>query len=308
MLHRECPFCGRSAEHPRVFGERRGAVYLRCQSCGAVYMDISPHDFRRLHDVSFADEGFLDDKTAMRGGAPDRQRWEEFSALLGPGSVLEIGPGTGQVLAAARDDGREVAGIESSETHRDFIRRSWAIEELYASLDEVPAGRRFDNVIMVNVLEHVYDVAGLMSGLREHLTNEARIFISTVNARGILGTLAGTYWSMFKPLDHVSFPSLESLRVLASRTGYRLERRWSAELPLETPLGLLVAVRDYLRDSRGQSAPESAGTPAGATGRSARKRLLSRVYDAARHLDPSRHAVARLQRAATVKGVFVPAA
>jgi len=293
---------------------REGANFIRCLNCQAVYMDISELEYDSLHEGNFEDSTFISDITAMSGTEPNRRAWNEFSALLNSGSVLEIGPGTGHVLAAARDSGRKVAGVEASAAHRAFIKASWGIEDIFGSLGELPPGTLYDNVIMVNVVEHVYDVKGLLKELRSHLSPEARVFISTVNAQGIVGKIAGTYWAMFKERDHVSFPSLSSLRHLAALADYRLDRSWSSELPFETPIGCVVAARDYLRDRRKAGRGQSASrfqTAAGAgisndTNRARKKRLLSAFYRLAENVDPTRHAIGALHRAATVKGILIP--
>jgi SAM-dependent methyltransferase len=279
-------------------------------------MDITAQEYRHLHDGNFEDNAFIADITAMNGAQPDHRAWNEFAALLSEGSVLEIGPGTGQVLAAARASGRAVAGVEASEAHRRFIRATWGIEEVFSTLEELPIGFLYDNVVMVNVIEHVYDVVGLMKELRGHLSKDARVFISTVNAKGVVGAIVGTYWAMFKERDHVSFPSLTSLQRLADGTGYRLNRQWSAELPFETPIGLMVALRDFVREQRAQRDAEpgsrfaSSPTPTNGSGqaRTRKKKLLGQFYRAARRLDATRHAFGAVGRAATVKGIFVPLA
>jgi hypothetical protein len=129
--------------------------------------------------------------------------------------------------------------------------------------------------------------------------------------------LVGTYWSMFKERDHVSFPSGTSLQRLAEGSGYALRRRWSTELPFETPIGLLVAARDFLRERRSGGPTEArsrfaepvADAPAKRDpARERKKRLLAQFYRASRRVDLSRHAVGAVQRAATIKGILVPLA
>jgi 2-polyprenyl-3-methyl-5-hydroxy-6-metoxy-1,4-benzoquinol methylase len=309
---RSCPFClGADAS---AFGTRFGAQFVRCAQCSAIYMNISPAMYERLHEGNYEDQAYVADITAAIGSEPYRRAWSEFAEVLQPGSVLEIGPGSGHVLAAARDDGRDVTAVEASAAHRDFIRTHWGIDQVFTTLSELPAERRYDNVIMVNMLEHVYDVVGLMRELRAHLSPGARVFISTVNGQGILGTLAGTYWAMFKPRDHVSFPSLASLAQLADLAGYRVDRSWSGEQPLETPIGLLVAARDFVRERRAKTPAASSlrmETPSeqpstNAAARARKKRLLALVYRATSSIDLTRRVTGIAGRAATVKGVLVP--
>ena len=75
--------------------------------------------FEQLHGEAHQDTRFVDATVAAVGLEPASARWDKLSL---PGrSLLEIGPGTGHLLAAAHKAGRSVAAVESSKVHRTFI-------------------------------------------------------------------------------------------------------------------------------------------------------------------------------------------
>lgn len=113
------------------------------------------------------------------GSGPSSRLWEALSL---PGtSVLEIGPGSGHLLAAAQRAGCSVEAIESSKVHRDYIRDTRGIGSLYSTIGEVPVGRAFDAIVAINVFEHIYDVAAFLRFIGKALAPGGTFFVSTPN-------------------------------------------------------------------------------------------------------------------------------
>lgn len=301
---RACPFCA-STDGQR-FGVRRGAEFTRCRRCRSIHREIGLDGFDRLHAEAFEEDDFLDRVIAGRGVEPDFVAWDALA--LGGGRVLEIGPGSGHLLAAAAARQRRVSAVETSARHRDFVRRTWGIEAVFASLEDLPADHVVDLVVAINVLEHVYDVRGFLAAIAEHLAPGGSLFVSTPNADALVCSLAGTMWSMFKEPDHVSFPTRGGLASAAGAAGLVADRVWSGEMAFETPVGLGVAARDRWKERTAfDAAPVDddghPGPPAEVAGRGSR--LLA---DLSRHplarYEPTSALVARLGRAGTVKAVL----
>lgn len=300
---RSCPFCfDRSSS---LFGTRDG-TWLRCRTCRSVFRDITVDKFEQLHDEACQDGRFVDSVVGALGLEPAIGRWE---ALSMPGrSVLEIGPGTGHLLAAARKAGRSVTAVESSEVHRAFIRDAWGIESVYEDIADLPQGLTFDAVVGINVIEHVYDVAEFLRSITNVLAPSGVIYISTANAASLEATLLGTWWAMCKDSDHVSLPSLAGMARAAKALNLRAERVWSSELPFELPISVLVAARDWNRarraasvqlyDDRIPAVPGQSGTPATAR--------LAHLYSVGAPFDPTSRLLSALGRGGSVKARLRP--
>jgi len=273
-------------------------------------MDLTQEQYAVLHQGAFGDDEYISDIVSAKSYAPDRATWREFESVLPEGPLLEIGPGTGHFLAAAREARREVYAIESSSVHREFVRRTWGIEAV-ASLEDLPrATPPFASVVMFNTIEHVFDVAALFLALRERLRAGAVVFVSTCNADCIIVPVVGVYWSMFKPPDHVSIPSADGFRRLAPRVGLSVSRVWTGELPLETPIGLATAARDYLLEHRagppvpgGEHATQDgpAATPAA---KAVLRRIVRGAMDLTSRVDPTRRITTRMGKAAAIRALF----
>lgn len=270
-----------------------------------MYRDVASDKFEHLHNEAFQDTRFTDSIVAAAGLEPASARWEELSL---PGtSLLEIGPGTGHLLAAAHKAGRSVAAVESSEVHRKFIHDTWGIQSLYADIAAVPDGLLFDAVVAINILEHVYDIINFLRSISELLAPNGVLFVSTVNAASLEATLLRHWWSMCKEHDHVSFPSPDGMARAAQAVGLRTERVWSSELPFEFPISTLVAARDWTRARHGPSSVASnsrlaENTLGGAD--AASKARLARFYSVSAPFDPTSRLLGAVGRAATVKARF----
>jgi SAM-dependent methyltransferase len=288
-----------------MFGAPQGA-WVRCKSCRSVFRDITLDRFEELHDDACQDTRFVDSIVAAHGLEPASTRWDELSL---PGtSLLEIGPGSGHLLAAAHKAGWSVTGVESSEVHRTFIRETWGIHSLYPDIDAVPHGLSFDAVVAINVLEHVYDITNFLHSITEALAPNGVLFVSTVNAASLEAALLRNWWAMCKERDHVSFPSPDGMARAAQAINLRTERIWSTELPFEFPISTLVAARDWTRARRGHLIAADDGHSSGSPteGGDSLKARLARFYSASAHFDPTSRLLGALGRAATVKARLRP--
>ncbi len=319
MISRECPFCGILDARP--CGNRGSAFWATCTVCGSVFRNVSRGEFDLLRDTAGDEETFVPRIVEDLGEEPRHDRWRWLDL---PGSrVLELGPGTGHVLAAARHAGCEVWGVEPNVTHRAYIESTWGIDTVVPALDDLPAGKRFDAIVSINMLEHVRDVQPFLADVGRLLAPDGKLFVSTVNASCGVWHLVGPWWSMCKEVDHVSFPTAKGLALAARAAGLRVSRTWSTELPLETPISVAVAARDYVRERRRKEPVSTAGVEAAgvdtagvdragvvmtADGRShAGRQMVRWVYRIGGDREPTARLMSRIGRAASIKAVMVPA-
>ncbi len=122
-------------------------------------------------------------------------------------------------MEAARDRGWHVIGTEVAEPAAEAIRargfdvRSGELDEL--GLPE--AG--FDVVSIVEVLEHVPDVGGLLAASRRLLRPGGGLYVTTPHGRGISARLLGTNWSIISPPEHLQLFSVAGLRRAITSSG-----------------------------------------------------------------------------------------
>ncbi len=157
-------------------------------------------------------------------------------ALLKPyrttGTLLELGPGRGDVLLAARAAGFTVSGLEINPERARCIRERLGLPCASTPLTDSPwLGRRFDIVYHRDVLSHFYDQVAEFHRIHDVLGEDGLLIFETGN----LGEVATRYLSLVPTFDypeHLYFFGEKSLRRLLALTGFHLLtlRRYDLEV------------------------------------------------------------------------------
>lgn len=94
-------------------------------------------------------------------------------------TLLEIGCAPGELMLQARMKGYECVGLEPCPEHIDFIRKHSGCKTLNQSFEEFPEVLKFDNVVALDVIEHVDDPEAFIEKCRRHLKPGGRIVLMT---------------------------------------------------------------------------------------------------------------------------------
>ncbi len=140
----------------------------------------------------------------------------------GPGGrLLEVGCAYGFFLDEAKPYFRYRAGTEFSEAGA-AIARTRADAVFIGGLEAVPGGtpeERFDAIVLIHTIEHVYDPVALLKGLMEHLSPGGWIVLATPEMGRFWRPLLGRAWPFFKTPEHVAFYSARTLAALLAAAG-----------------------------------------------------------------------------------------
>ena len=200
------------------------------------------------------------------GEAAERERawleatlWADVAHHLehrAPGRrVLEVGCGTGELLSFLRGRGFQVQGIEPAAEAAALARSGRGLEvearDLRGSLRAWRSQgleRRFDAVILMNVLEHVTDPAAVLRDAAELIEPGGVVCIQVPNDFTSLqeagrARLDLPPWWIAAP-DHVHYFDYTSLASLLGSQGLEVVAQ-QGDFPMEL---FLLAGRDYVRD------------------------------------------------------------
>lgn len=153
-----------------------------------------------------------------------------------PGTVLDIGCGGGATGRLVKDKfpGTRVVGIEinagAAEHARGVLDRV-----VCAGVDDVDPARdmpdeRISTVLLLDVLEHLYDPWRALQRIRGWLAPQTRVIASLPNVRNLatLSELAGGHFEYAEngvlDVTHVRFFTRASLRDLFEQTGFEVRR------------------------------------------------------------------------------------
>lgn len=102
--------------------------------------------------------------------------FQSFSPHLKPGDkVLDFGCGNGGMLRRLKDFGALPEGLEINPAAAAMAREQGFT--VFASLDQIPADRRFDAVVSNHVLEHVRDPSTTLEQVRLRLRPGGKIIL-----------------------------------------------------------------------------------------------------------------------------------
>lgn len=164
----------------------------------------------------------------------------------GPAAILDLGGGTGDLLAELVRRGHRGYTV-------DFVERTIpGVERIGSTIDDVPADRRFDLVVCSHVLEHVAEPRAVLARLVERLAPGGLAYVELP-----LELLGGTP-AMREPVTHINFFTPGSAALMCARAG--LDVASVAVTPLlETLLSYDTSVHILARRSeRPATAPEPA--------------------------------------------------
>jgi SAM-dependent methyltransferase len=211
MIHVACNFCGRDDtqpvnQGPDLYLGRPGHFCLvRCRHCGLIYQDPrpSPDELPELYpaaEYELYSPAIAGEPSAVRradrahGMSRRRRQIERFRAE--PGRLLDIGCATGNFMAAMRDHGWQVTGVELSREAAAYAREKLGLDVHTGMLEEqtLPDGA-FDVVTMWDVLEHVLDPRVTLAGVRRLLRPGGLFVASVPNPASLEARLFGDSWA-----------------------------------------------------------------------------------------------------------------
>lgn len=137
------------------------------------------------------------------------------------GTLLEVGSAKGYMLALLRGLGWRVAGIELAEDAAAYARRVFGVEVFTGNLERFRhvADRRFEVVLVQDVLEHIPDPEGFARSLHESLEPGGWLVIDTPNVGGRNVGLLGGRWRGFNPF-HIYLYDRASLARMLTGAGF----------------------------------------------------------------------------------------
>src|SRR5438093_4344291 len=236
-----CAICGGNGGEPvyKNLRNRRGGLegsydLLRCIGCDLAF--LSPRPSSQTLSAMYSGNYHSHAITEERGGLfktaralcllPYRLRFGSETGTFRPfggGRVLDIGCGTGDYLAAMSALGWQCFGCEVSEAALSVARRKLPQATLYhGTLDEIPLERdSFEAVTLWHTLEHLEDPLKALKRIRDLLVSDGRLLVAVPNIDSLEAKVLGRRWLEMDIPGHLFYFSLETLRVLLEKAGFK---------------------------------------------------------------------------------------
>lgn len=231
-----CDYCGRDQPHHFLTGRDywqgfAGTFTLQtCGHCGHIYLNPRPDptEIARFYPDDYepyTKGNSADTKASHRLG----QRYFIYKQLrlvrryLKPGqNVLEIGCAGGDFLAALRDEGLTVTGIEPNEAAALAARAHFQLNVINQPFETCDfPDNEFDGVIMWNVWEHLERPRETLGRLSRMVRPGGSLIMNVPNPASVEASLFGRFWAGWDFPRHFNIYSAPLLRTLLAEMGWR---------------------------------------------------------------------------------------
>ncbi|MFV1978959.1 MAG: class I SAM-dependent methyltransferase [Myxococcota bacterium] len=137
------------------------------------------------------------------------------------GKALEVGCGSGRLLAQLAAAGWEVVGLEPSQATVDRIRRQTNLEIFHGAIDSAEfSDDSFDLVAAIMVLEHLHDPLGDLKKMRRWLRPGAHLMGSVPNCASWEFRYFGPEWYALQVPTHLFHYTPDTLSAMLQQAGF----------------------------------------------------------------------------------------
>lgn len=221
----KCILCGEE-EKTLLIEKPPWAVY-RCSSCGLGFLTPRPskEEIQALYDQEYCEEYFVE------GGKPGTAEFKKriglessrirfFRGLRKTGRVLDIGCGYGYFLAACREKGYEVHGIEFSGWALKHATEVLGIPVSVGNVSDIDLPENsFDVITMWHALEHVPEPDRVVRHVKRWLKKDGLFIVDVPNHEGTDAKMQWEDWVGWSLPYHYYHFTLGTLTELLKQCG-----------------------------------------------------------------------------------------
>ena len=204
-----CPVCGDTHQKQRYQITR--FEVLECEGCTQIYLYPlpSPEEIHTMFaELYTTGGGSLPELASYYGFCFDDEpsnplvqvyeSWlEKVEAIRKPGTILDVGCGTGLFLSVARRRGWTPYGIDASEEATAHARDHFDLDVWIQDFEDFTSdGKTFDVITGWDIIEHTRDPVAVLAAMRRCLAPGGIVALSTPNQRNILDVVAGAFYHL----------------------------------------------------------------------------------------------------------------
>jgi len=232
-MKRPCLACG---SRPAVtFGPTAGGRYTRCLECGLEQRipedgESSGKAFETAEAEFYGEQSLMDSSDFQRMSRQTAtRRLKTIRRYIPSGRILEVGPGSGDLLREAQACGYTVAGVEYAQKFANRLRDMLGVTVHCALFEELDlSAERYDAVIGSHVIEHSPAPLQYLQAARRAVTGGGYLYVATPNAAGWGRRLAGNRWCGYSNA-HLTLFTPRSLSLCLEQTGWEVIDARTAE-------------------------------------------------------------------------------
>src|SRR5215212_1041955 len=202
---------------PTYHGTGQHGDLFVCRECATIQQPSLPGGdvFHGLYR-EMSDRDYLVEEEGRRTTA--RRLLEQVGGYVAHGTLLDVGCGHGVLLDEARKLGYQTTGLELSSDAARHAREAYGLDVHEVPLERFdPGGRRFDVVMLADVIEHLEDPVGALDRCYDLLADGGVLCVVTPDPSSRTAQLAGSKWWGYIPAHMCLLPRKTLRELMAAR-------------------------------------------------------------------------------------------
>lgn len=225
-----CPICGcMKTVHVFTAADLNWKIqgsfpYLRCKKCGALFRPAGSTIPAGAYPRGYG--SFVNPESHLLHSRIDsianRRRAAFLESICKPGTVLDVGCGSGFFLAYLRSQGWQGHGLETAVEHVAFARDVLGLFNVSMGAWPPTNGtfRNFDAVSMIHLIEHMPDPITALTAARHSLCEGGAVLLETPNIESWPACIFGPRWVTLDAPRHMVIFSPQSLTRCLQSAGF----------------------------------------------------------------------------------------
>lgn len=229
-LQLTCPICDQSSV--RLF--RKNSYWIReCDRCHHQFAEEQPtaKGVSQIYDGQYFQgdgPGYID----YLAEADLLQQLGQYYAdrlayYVLPGTVLDVGAAAGFILKGLMDSGWRGEGLEPNPRIAEFGQQQLGLKMTVGTLENYPTSDRFELVMMVQVIQHFYNLKLALHTASMVTKPGGYWLIETWDRSSLLARMRGQNWHAYTPPSRSHWFSPPELERLVAQYGFREVARGS---------------------------------------------------------------------------------
>jgi SAM-dependent methyltransferase len=224
----QCPGC--LSNRTKLHIVKNSYPIHRCSNCELLFVHPQPskEELRKLYSASYFSRG---NKYAAALEPKHDPNWLNDQYKVGlvkrwcsRGTLLDVGCALGGFLAAAKEHGFEVEGVEIAEYAAEQARTRLHIKVTNSDIYSAElAPESYDVITMWDVIEHLPDPNLALEKIIRALRPKGYVVFSTGDVSSAWARLTGKRWQLLTPPQHLYFFSQCSISGLLKRHNFSVK-------------------------------------------------------------------------------------
>lgn len=214
----KCPVCDSDKNEIKFL--KSNYRILHCLNCNHLFTDFVPTP--KEVDEIYSDDYFFkggagyDDYTLEKDMLIKRGEYYagKINKFTTTGEVLDVGAAAGFLLKGFENKGWKGTGIEPNNFMVEYGKNTVGVNIKKGTIETVALQDKFDLVILIQVMAHIYDLHSSISKLHNLLKPNGHLLIETWDKDSITARIFGKNWHEYSPPGTLNYFSKRTLNQL----------------------------------------------------------------------------------------------